>query len=344
MNRIFSIIIIITVSTLTMLFPGVQLSSQENEGKLVFTIRKPKKTVEAFKKSLGSEEVALPWWQLYTSDICTLNPDGTSLTQLTDDGTSRYPKWSPDGRMIAYISGIGTALSLNVMNEDSSDKGELLTRQYKIHDFWWSADSTAILVAVETEKSVDPMENWQVTVDGKSKKRFAYSKWAMGWNHWDAKKTKVLNPHPKLISALPNVNWPIWSPDNKYIAFTADNLAIADVDGVIASGKWFPYRNEPPGIPIEWSKDGKKILFFASGDICAVEIEKGKLKNMVNLSTWERRDGISYSTWNRDASKVAFVAKPPGRQNREIYIMGADGNGQTQITNTNYDHIEIDWK
>jgi len=326
-----------------MFLPVIQLAAKENNGKLVFTAKKPLKTLEGFKASIGMKgKVSVPWWQLYTLDICTLNPDGTEFTQLTDDGISRSPEWSLDGKLIAYISGVGNSLSLNVMNEDGSGKRELLSRQYKIHDFWWSKNNRAILVAVETQKAVDPMENWQVTVDGKSKKRLGYSKWATGWNHWDAKKDKVINPNPKLISALPeDVDWPIWSPDNRYIAFTTEGrLVIADVDAVSFSGKWCLDRNEPPGRTIEWAKDGKKIIFTASGNICSVEVEKGKLKNMVNLSL---RSG-SYPTWNRDANKVAFVATQPGRRNMEIYIMDADGNQQTQITNTNYDHLELDWK
>jgi Tol biopolymer transport system component len=320
----------------------------EAQGKLVFSIRKPLTSLEAFKASIGmGKQVGAPWWRLYTSNLCTINPDGTAFKQLTDDGVSRGPEWSPNGKLIAYISGVGENESLNVMRQDGSEKRALLERQVKIDNFWWSPDSSALLVSVNTKKLTDPMESWVVTVDGESKKRMAYSKWASGWNHWDAVKAEVTNPSDRLLSSLPKgTEWPEWTPDRKHIAFIANSagqriLAVANVEDVISMRQWFPQLSEPPCDEIfEWTKDGKKLLFLAASRVCSAEIQKGRLENFINISG-------SYgdeATWNRDGSQVAFVKAEPGRGNTEIYIVDADGSNPVRITNTNYNHGELDWR
>ncbi|MFQ6041979.1 MAG: TolB family protein [Candidatus Poribacteria bacterium] len=317
----------------------------QSDGKLVMTIQRYKKDLDGFRESVGirgPRKQKKAWWETATYDIYTLNPDGTGLTQLTEDGMSMRPKWALNGRFIAYVSGVGSSQNLCVMSKDGSEKKELLKNQIKINDFWWSPDSSAILVSVETRVQDKP-EGYVVFVDGKRKERFGHPKWTRGWNHWDAHQAKVLNPHPHLLSALPEkVSWPKWSLDNRYIAFTTEGiLAIADVESVSATGKWFLQRNEPPCNKIEeWSNDGKKILFYANGYICSAEVEKDRLTNMANLSMTR---GF-HATWNGDGTRVAFASKPPGRSNSEVYIMDADGSNLNRITHTNYNHLYLDWR
>lgn len=38
------------------------------------------------------------------SDIYTINPDGTNLTQVTSSGDDSQPSWSPDGTQFAITS------------------------------------------------------------------------------------------------------------------------------------------------------------------------------------------------------------------------------------------------
>lgn len=147
-----------------------------------------------------------------------------------------------------------------------------------------------------------------------------------------------------MLSALPeNVSWPKWSPDNRYIAFISPEekvLSIANVEATSATGEWFLQRNEPPCNKIEeWSNDGK-ILFYANGYICSVEVKKDKLANMAKLSMIRGGD----ATWNGDGTRVAFVSRPPGWSNSEIYIMNSDGSNQTRITFTNYNYMHLDWR
>jgi dipeptidyl aminopeptidase/acylaminoacyl peptidase len=62
------------------------------------------------------------------TDIYTIRPDGTGLTQLAAVGTEVDPTWSPDGRQIAYAGDEGRCCvpaDIYRMNRDGSDRTRL---------------------------------------------------------------------------------------------------------------------------------------------------------------------------------------------------------------------------
>ena len=321
--------------------------AQSDDGKLVFSARKPLKTLDGFRAASGllqrGRGEPANWWQFFAYNIYTLSPDGTGLQQLTDDGMSRKPRWSPDGRWIAYISGPENSQSLNVMDAGGDQKTELLEREFRIHDFWWSPSSHAILAAVETDRAVDPMENWVVTIDGESKQRRRMSAWAKGWFYWDAEGREVKEPSVKLIDALPEgVNWPKWSPDRRHIAFVTDRgLSLAEVETTSVTGTWYSQRDEPPcDVVEEWFSDGTRILFYAAGDVCIATVAAGRIDEVMNLSMSSGR----HATWSPDGAQVAFVSRPSGNKNFEIFVVKIETGDVTQVTYTNYDHFDLHWR
>ena len=321
--------------------------SQDDAGKLVFAVRKPLEHRDGFRaatRTLEKGRGTTKWWEFYQYNVCTMNPDGTDFRQLTDDGFSRRPRWSPDRERIAYISGVDRAESLYIMRKDGTENKRIIKRQHRIHDFWWSPQSDAILIVVEIDRTRDRLENWGVTIDGKSTKRWRTSRWAEGWFHWDTKGEKVKEPRNRLIETLPEgINWPEWSPDRKWIAFKTDGfLALAEPAVVGVTGSWFPQNDEPPCQRIEeWSPDGKQILFYTSGEICVAAVEKGRFKSYMNLSFYRGRD----ATWRPDGSQVAFIGGDPGgRRTSEIFIVDVETGKMRQITSTSYDYFDLHWR
>ena len=79
-------------------------------------------------------------------DIWSLNLDEGTLSQLTSGGAlNDFPKWSPDGSRIAYIStGVDCIASLWVMNADGSNRRRLTENHYCQFPSW-SPDGTRIL-------------------------------------------------------------------------------------------------------------------------------------------------------------------------------------------------------
>ena len=321
--------------------------AQNETGRLVFAVRKPILHRDGFRAATGTLEKGrgtTKWWEFYQYNICTMNPDGTEFRQLTDDGLSRRPQWSPDGTLIAYISGIDEAQALYVMEADGAEKARHVKKQYRIHDFRWSPRGGAILVVVEIDRPKDRLENWVVTVGAKSTKRWRTRRWAEGWFHWDAEGEEIKEPKNKLLEALPKgVKWPEWSPDRKWIAFTTEGfLALAQPEIVGTTGLWFLQRDEPPCQRIErWSPDGSQILFYTADEICVATVENGKFKSYHNLSLYQGRD----AAWSPDGNQVGFIGRDRGgRRTSEIFIMDVETGAMTQITSTSYDFYNLHWR
>ena len=322
------------------IFVSVIAFAQASEARIVFT--KSEFTRDGFReaivKGIFSEQI---WWTFYRRDICVVNPDGTGLKQLTDDGDNYHPQWSPDGQKIAFCSGPPPKVSLYVMDSDGANMVEVVERQNDIYDFKWSPDGTKIMVYVRTRSPRDPEETWIVTVgEEASIKRMGSSEWARGWNHWASEGATVLNPNRRLLDALPEgVEWPEWSPDNRYLAFIHNGrLSLADTTIVGMPDKWRPGEFDPPcDRLIDWLPDGSKFLFLAGGDVSSVNVDGTEL---TNLSMSE----ATSACWSPDGAHIAYTATDGRKKNTEIYIMNADGTGHVQLTNTNYFHMDVDWK
>ena len=321
--------------------------------RIAFTRRKPLNSLDSFRITVEPERrrpskksKSKAWWNLYQFDIYTISPDGKDEKVLTDDGISRKPRWSLNKNKIAYISGLDRSESLMVMNTDGSNKKKLLTRQYKIHDFWWAPNNLSILVAVESNRSKEPMENWVVDIKTGAKVQRRMHKWSKGWYHWKQKDDgswEVKEPRNRLITSLPgDVNWPEWAPNRKHIAFTTNGLlALAEVEAVSTTGKWYLQRTEPPCTKVvDWSPDGTQILFYVNQDVCVATIDEGKIIGLDNLSLMP----VSHAVWSNDGSRISFVAGNQNhRRSREIFIMSVDTGQFRQITDTRFHHQDLDW-
>jgi dipeptidyl aminopeptidase/acylaminoacyl peptidase len=103
--------------------------------------------------------------QIFRSDLWLYRDDGKagSLIQLTQSGHDSEPKWSPDGRWIAFVSERKTSAEKSGDSDsDSKDEGTsqiylispsggeafaITEGEEDIHSFSWSADSSTIYFA-----------------------------------------------------------------------------------------------------------------------------------------------------------------------------------------------------
>lgn len=345
-NRGIPILICIISGFFFVLLVGEVISAEKSEDKFVFAIREPLQNEDGFRaitRTLERGRDTSNWWEFYEYNICTMNPDGTEFSRLTDDAVSYKPRFSPDRQRIAYISGIERSKSLYIMSVDGSEKRLLIKREYEIHDFWWSPLSNALLVVVEIDRPTDRLENWEVTIDGKIK-RWRSKRWAKGWLHWNENGGKAIEPNRRLLEVLPEgTNWPEWSPDKQWIAFRAEGLLAIAEPGVVSMGRtWFLQLDEPPCDAIEeWSPDGKHVLFYTKSEICIVTVEKGKFKNYQNLSLYPGRD----ATWSPDSTQIAFIGSDTNRRRTsEIFTINIETGQMQQITSTNYDFFDLHWR
>ena len=179
------------------------------------------------------------------SALITLNPDGSGATTIaTIDGREFRP--SPDGRLVAYVSGPWQSSRMYIANIDGSNPRAITDGSKTMFNAAWSPDGKRIAVAVmDTARQLD-----------------------VGVMNADGSSLRLLTHFAKDDGSP---QWPSWSPDGKTLAVQvgkysrnqADNTAhIWLVD--VATGKATKlathdrnYLDETPS----FFPDGKRIAF-----------------------------------------------------------------------------------
>lgn len=139
----------------------------------------------------------------------------------------------------------------------------------------------------------------------------------------------------QLTSSAGDDMWPVWSPDGRKVAYKrSGDIYVMNADGT-GQKKLTPRAGNPL-----WSPDGEKVAFVTNrdGDI-EIYVVNADGTGMMNLTNSSGRD--EDPAWSPDGSKIAFtssrdrVSSDPFRSDlSEIYMMNADGTGQTRLTST----------
>jgi TolB protein len=134
---------------------------------------------------------------------------------------------------------------------------------------------------------------------------------------------------------------PTWSPAGTKIAFTRDGgshsgISVMNADGSnpIELTNTFTSKDFLP----EWSPNGQKIAFSRRGSGGERELylmnPDGSAQTQLTSGFFE----VLVSAWSPDATHIAFEADPTndGLGLADIYVIGANGVGQVQLTYTGH--------
>ena len=198
--------------------------------------------------SKGCKKIAFVVFSQTNSDVYTVCPDGSGLTQLTKDPSDDlYPAWSPDGTKIAFASLRNGNSQIYVMEGDGGNPLQLTSDYANDFPIWRSNGNQIAFRTTDTK--------------------------GLWW--W-----RILDLQSNQITELTEPSYdfffqtPAWSPDGQYLAYMSlveqkqrndgsSQIHVKNIDGsndvALTSDIW-------ANISPVWSPEGTKIAFLSERD------------------------------------------------------------------------------
>lgn len=236
---------------------------------------------------------------LATGEVTPLNPPRAR---------ARHASWSPDGKWLVAESDAQGFSDLVKMEPRRATDEQRLT-QVREGCFEPAVSPDGAHVAYVSSQEGDPEIYVMSAADGKVERR---------------------------LTAFYKEDWgPQWSPDGQWLSFLSDRegrerLYLVHPDGtglVAASGQANTGDEREPA----WSPDGKKVAFVGrergakTSRIWVASVAGGE---PVALTDGQHVDDMP--AWSPDGKYLVFVSDRG--HNVDLYLMRADGTGQTRLT------------
>ena len=218
------------------------------------------------------------------ADVWLVKYDGSSRQQLTHTATESEtsPRWSPDGRLISFLSsrpGAAKGTQVWVLDRNGGEARQLTQLKGGVTSYAWSPDSTrlAIVRRDPAPEEPDPKTPKPIVIDKYQFKRDGPT-YVTGDSY---NRIFIFNVATGAAERLTSdgdydESGPEWSPDGKRIAFSSnhddnrDRTRNTDVFVVDAApGSKSRRLTDFPGADgndLAWSPDGASIAFSRSSD------------------------------------------------------------------------------
>ena len=281
--------------------------------------------------------------------IWMVSTHGGDAIPLSAEGVSSgHPRWSPDGRYLAFTSSRnGGKSQVWLLNRLGGEAVKLTAIPQGVGDFEWSPDSTRLVLVLQDPKP----EDLEAEKD-KDKPAPAKPKTQPPWvidrlqfkrdtiGYLDRRRTHlyIFDVAKKTSMQITSGDFddaqPAWSPDGKQLAFTS-NRSQPDPDATRDSNIWVVAAdntdkgahltqvttNPAPDSQPTWSPDGSSIayvteldphLFYYSTQHLAVIPSSGGTAKVLTLA-FDR--SIHRPRFSSDGNFIYFTAEDDGTEN-----------------------------
>jgi TolB protein len=250
-------------------------------------------------------------------ELYVMDYDGQNLRKLTADRSiSMSPAWSPDGRVLAYVSYRDRNPDLYGLDMESGRRWKISGAEGLNISPAWAPNGKRLALALSKEGGT---EIYTMTMEGNDLERLTYG-------------------------IADNVS-PSWSPNGREIVFTSGRggspqLYIMGVDGTDA--RRITYEGSYNASP-HWSPRGDRIVFVS------------QTKGLFKIATINP-DGSDFRVltsgpgndenpmWSPSGRQLVFSSNPAGSRGKSgIYIMNADGTELERITPNDVNYTSPSW-
>jgi dipeptidyl aminopeptidase/acylaminoacyl peptidase len=269
---------------------------------------------------------------------------GDPLPMTAEDVSSSHPRWSPDGKYLAFLSSRNAGKSqVWLLNRLGGEAVRLTETPQGVSDFEWSPDSTRLVLVLQDPKPEDVEAAKDKDKDKPAPKpktpppfvidRLQFKEDTVGY--LDRRRTHlyVFDVATKSLTQVTSGDYddnePVWSPDGKSLAFTS-NRSTPDPDRNFNTDIWVIAANNtdkgahPTQITTNlgadrsptWSPDGKWIAFVSQTDVKAIDYATHHLAIAPSTGGEEK---VLTLAFDRSVRRPRFSA-----DGRSIYFLAED--------------------
>ena len=281
----------------------------------------------------------------YVNQVFLCNADGSSTIQLTKgDKNSANPKWSPDGKWIAFTSSRDGKNNLYVLPVGGGEAEKVTDVKSGVGNFDWSYDWSPNgnmiafvmidAVADKEEKSKKSKNDWYF-MDEEVKQNRLFVLWL------NKKDTAGKRIQKQITKENYNINAFDWSPDGKTIAYSHgrspeqnDNV-YSDISLIdIESGNTKPIAATGAGEtnPL-FSPDGKLIAYYSTEDpVDWSGPRHAKIYSVADGKSWKLKatpdENGAIVGWTADGKNI--LLSEANKTLNGIYVLSVDGKNITE--------------
>ncbi len=216
-------------------------------------------------------------------DIFSAEPDGNAVAQLTHDGQSINPAFSPDGTRLAFTSGTRVYIG----NQHAHDRQFVLDMGVGAWELDWSPDGTQLVGAFPSCADPDLACEPDIYVFGTD----------------GGGLTNLTNTDG------PEYN-PSWSPDGDTIAFDSPRAGESDIYTIDADGGGelnITTDLSSPATEPDWAPDSSKLAFEVDLPFYAVSVWTAHPDGSDKEQLLTAPSGAFQPAWSPDGEQLAYA-------------------------------------
>ena len=257
--------------------------------------------------------------------VFRINPNGTSLVQVTSGLGGGLPSWSPDRKKIVYSRRIGNVWTLMITKTD----GSLNVTHGPGYLARWSPDGSKIVFQRDFPGA--PPQVFVMNADGTGVQQMTNHQYGAYVPSWSQDGSKIVYSAASVGGS--GGQGEIWVMN----ANGANPHQVTDCSskGWKCSGAdWHPI-------------DGDNRIVYSVSPFGASASQIRTIKANGTNDTFVRAVPAftinKLPVWSPDGAKIAYLDMLPGWDEPEIFTINADGTSRQQVTLMSYPIVGFDW-